>query len=332
MGGRRAVESPHFVLVIVALVGRDPENPACSSYTLMFPAGRVELTDPVRAAGSAPRIVGNLVFESPPPGAPWLAVSVNGSIEAVVRAAQRADDGRFMLLAMLPEETLLPDRFELQVFHIAGSVALPRLASSSSFGQRIIVYWDRPFEEPEPIRALVTTPLILGYMLVLVVAAWPAEIRPSQLDAFSKWSFDTLAEAGLLAGMQVFRGEAERMKKLVLFECVVVDGIDRSGELVRLHPLEPCPAEGFRWKPEIFHHMILHWTKKLRPGSNPGNLRALSDYFCHLTPDGDFLYVQIMREVEYLNYETGRKKLRSQLVGRIECATGMAWEPGVSVE
>jgi hypothetical protein len=156
-------------------------------------------------------------------------------------------------------------------------------------------------------------------MLLLVMAAWPKEIRPAELDDVSVGSYDVLTSAGISAGLAVFTGDKKTTGSILSSECIVIDGIDSEGHVSRLHPQEPCPREGYRWKPEIFDQMIFHWAKKIRPRSNPANLVAMADYFCNSSLDEDLLYVEIVRVIGAMDYETGRESTTSRLISRSAC-------------
>ena len=170
------------------------------------------------------------------------------------------------------------------------------------------------------IRDIVLLPLLVLYMASLVLAAWPKEIRPSFMDGVSTSLFSAFGSVGIRADMPVFVGSQEVQSSIIRSECIVVEGWDFRGKAIRLFPIRPCPPKGFRWKPEIYDHMISHWAWKTRQGANASsNLWALGDHFCHQAPDQRIRNVSISREFEMLDYETGREWTTSEFIGRVTC-------------
>ena len=167
-------------------------------------------------------------------------------------------------------------------------------------------------------RDLLLLPLLLGYMLCLVLATWPTEIRPSFLDGASTLVSDKLESVGIRGGLQVFGGTPEKQQLIIRSRCLVAVGTDLQGREAQLYPSEPCPQRGFRWKPVIYEHMLLHWFQRLGRGFSDSNLWAMGDHFCSLSPDR-LQHVEITYVLTMIEYETGREYSRSFPVGRRKC-------------
>lgn len=174
-------------------------------------------------------------------------------------------------------------------------------------------------KESKLIRDRFGLPLIVLYMLCLVLAAWPSEIRPSALNGASIGVFKLLESVGIRAGMAVFAGQLDKRTTIVRSRCIVVKGVDAKGTETQLYPADPCPAVGFRWKPVIYEHMIRHWVGDLRSARDLSNLWAMGDHFCNLSPGLNLLRVEITRVLTLVDYETGHERSRSNLVGRVKC-------------
>lgn len=169
------------------------------------------------------------------------------------------------------------------------------------------------------LRNLLLLPLIVVYMLILLVAALPDAIRPSVIDAPSTAAKHILASVGVRAGMLVFGGEVEKKRFAKKSQCLVVTGTDWNGEETRIHPIEPCPIQGFRWKPEIYRHMLFHWTWFIGPRHKPGNLWAMADHFCNSSPDRRFQHVTLNMVYGWVSYETGIETSSTWPMGRVKC-------------
>ena len=162
-------------------------------------------------------------------------------------------------------------------------------------------------------------PLIVLYMSCLVLAAWPPEIRPSALDGVSPRIRYVLESVGIRAGMSVFGGRPDKQTSIARAHCIVVKGTDSKGSETQLYPVEACPREGFRWKPEIYEHMIFHWVLAIGLGGDRSNLWAIGDHFCNSSPALDIVQVEITRVTTTLHYETGRESSSIEPVGRMTC-------------
>jgi hypothetical protein len=165
----------------------------------------------------------------------------------------------------------------------------------------------------------VLLPVIILYMLSLVLAAWPAEIRPDGLDRISVALRDILEVAGIRAGMSVFEGTNEKKTELVISRCIIVDGIDSDGSTTRIYPVEECPPVGFRWRPVIYEHMLLHWSWNITPRVESPDLWAMGDHFCNSSPKLDLRFVEIRQISRFLNYKTGSETRYSNLLGYMPC-------------
>jgi hypothetical protein len=59
-------------------------------------------------------------------------------------------------------------------------------------------------------------------MSSLVLAAWPAEIRPRSLDGISTSLGEALALVGISPGIPVFIGSAHPLDSIIEAECLIV--------------------------------------------------------------------------------------------------------------
>lgn len=162
-------------------------------------------------------------------------------------------------------------------------------------------------------------PLIVVYMLSLVLAAWPSEIRPEALDGISGGSRHVLETVGIRAGMPVFFGSKEKYTRIIRGRCIVVEGTDRNGRRMRLHPGKPCIPVGFRWRPVIYEHMLLSWSWSVERGIESPNLWAMGDHFCNSSLGRNLQSVDISVLILFMDYETGRETPVSNPVGHVTC-------------
>jgi hypothetical protein len=169
------------------------------------------------------------------------------------------------------------------------------------------------------IRRFVWMPLILGYMAILLLAAWQSELGPRILYRPHKVAFQLLDSIGFRPGMRVFGGSSERLTALPRGRCTFAYGIDRMGRRSQIYPSGPCPPEGLRWKPVVYEHMILHWTAWLHKGDYEANLSALGDHFCQTSKESAFAFVEIEQALALVHYETGERWTQKKILGRVEC-------------
>ena len=165
-------------------------------------------------------------------------------------------------------------------------------------------------------------------MLCLVLAAWPAEIRPAAFDGLSTAAYEALEAVSVRSGIPVFVGTPHKQPSIIRARCIEVRGVDASGAEIELYPPEPCPRSGFQWKPMVFEHMLHHWNSRITDGVGESNLWAMGDHFCQQSRVAGLQHVEISKRVHVLDYATGKKWSRSVPIGRVPCRT----RPGRKVE
>ncbi len=119
--------------------------------------------------------------------------------------------------------------------------------------------------------------------------------------------------------MAVFPGSKDELRLAIRSRCIYVTGTDSKGKQTQIHPTEPCPTRGFRWKPDVYHRMIFHWVWMIVKARDSSNLWAMGDHFCHLSPDHDFRHVTITRVRGQMAYDTGYESGSTRWIGRVEC-------------
>ena len=132
--------------------------------------------------------------------------------------------------------------------------------------------------------------LVLGYVALVWLAAWPFEDVPI-LGSASAHARKAMQAATVLPGMTVFTGSADRYK--IYANCLAVNGRDADGAWHALYR-NPCPGRGFIWRQDPIDHMMQHvtrtgWTallkarEPLKPtiADSVRRFVALGDYFCH---------------------------------------------------
>lgn len=174
------------------------------------------------------------------------------------------------------------------------------------------------------LRDAVGLPLLVAYMLCLVLAAWPAEIRPAVLDGLGTAAYDALAVVGVRAGIPVFVGTPHKQPSIIRARCIEVKGVDAAGAEIELYPPEPCPRRGFQWKPMVYEHSLHHWNSRIADGVGESNLWAMGDHFCQQSPAAELLHVEISKTVHVLDYASGREWSRNVPIGRVRCRTRSA--------
>jgi hypothetical protein len=196
------------------------------------------------------------------------------------------------------------------------------------------------------LRNYVGAPLLLGYMALLVLAAWPTEIRPSILDDLNaKLERDLFHGAGITAGQPLFHADEDTDWVRRAF-CVKVRGQhgDGNGETSELHPPdELCQVDGFRIRlPPVERalHRILVWaydasTSGRSPGSaSDHHLARIGGHFCTQPGPGG----EAQREISLIwywyheNYTNGQLRRYNALQYRFDCVTAAlsdrAWMVG----
>ena len=168
-------------------------------------------------------------------------------------------------------------------------------------------------------RNFILMPLILLYMGILLIAAWPREIRPISLHGEHEWAERVLESVGIRAGMAVFSGTPEKMPELVVGRCTLATGIDARGRRRRIYPKDPCPPEGERLTPVVYEHMIVHATAKLNDGDRTASLSVLGDHFCQQENDPNIDRVLLELEISKMDYLTGEKTTGLHRLGVVKC-------------
>jgi hypothetical protein len=90
----------------------------------------------------------------------------------------------------------------------------------------------------------VRLPLLLGYIALLVLAAWREEIRPAFLDRSSIWAERTLRRVGIFAGIAVFSPEVKHEERQLFLRqrCLEVLAESAGAPPERIYPEAECPA------------------------------------------------------------------------------------------
>jgi hypothetical protein len=103
--------------------------------------------------------------------------------------------------------------------------------------------------EGEVMRALlerrILVPLLVGYVVMLVVAAWRHEIRPAVFDRATVFARGALGHAGIVPGVAVFTADTGRTQGAKIAAiCLEVRALSESGTGRQIYPAEDasCPA------------------------------------------------------------------------------------------
>ena len=179
-------------------------------------------------------------------------------------------------------------------------------------------------------RQLVLMPILLLYMGVLVLSAWPTDVRPTFLDDAHAAVYSALESVGVRAGLPVFVGQAKPLEYLKRARCTIVTGVEANGKKSRVYPTDDCPTKGLRWKPVVYEHMIVHWTQAILAGDKQANLAVLADHFCQLPGNERFVRMELRTEFPSLHYVTGDYVTTRNDLGAAPCRRATAGSRGAS--
>jgi hypothetical protein len=127
-------------------------------------------------------------------------------------------------------------------------------------------------------RRALATALLTGYAVVLVLAAWPPEVRPHAIDLPSDVARIALRAVGIIPGLAVFE-TGYQDKVLIRSDCIRVLARDAQRRTTVLAPPDDhCVTEGVR--------LVVPWTegalRALILRSPPGVAEAaIGDWVCH---------------------------------------------------
>lgn len=186
------------------------------------------------------------------------------------------------------------------------------------------------------------------YMIALVLAGTPPELRPSLFDRPHRIAVRWLGVAGIRAGQLVFHAESDS-HWLNRAYCLHIRGTDASGEQHLLWPPGgKCFARGFRFKlPPVERtlYRIHRESSRLHYGYRKGKptpvdlarsdfaLRRVGDYMCRpLHVDVPELErIDVMWFSYRVHYETERLARLGMLQYRSHCGEGVlgdvTWKP-----
>ena len=165
------------------------------------------------------------------------------------------------------------------------------------------------------------TAILTAYAGLLVVAAWPASLRPSAFDDATRIANRFFARLRLSPGQVVFLGIAPDEWKIRAWCPSIIGQLDDGSLHVLYRPTDECFWNGVRFLPDRFYvtfQGLLNaagkaWTKVGDERRN-GIYGAISDYFCE-HPSGTLPLpktVIILEHRVFKSFATG--KVRGQLV------------------
>jgi hypothetical protein len=172
---------------------------------------------------------------------------------------------------------------------------------------------------PTTLRDRAVLVLVPAYMAALLLAGWPAQIRPAFLDPASDFFRETFARVSLRSGLSVFRGTEERQQEVAIGRCVVAMGWDAEGRRVAIYDREPCPTRGFRWKPEVYEQMLFHWLWQTESDGVGAIQLAMADHFCHRLPEQEIVGVELSLVRVFVDYDSGATRSVRSPLGRFRC-------------
>jgi hypothetical protein len=166
-------------------------------------------------------------------------------------------------------------------------------------------------------RALV--PVLLAYATLLVLSAWPAEVRPAVLDGPAHAARAVLGTVAIRGGMAVFEPAPPRIVRVQRNDCFRVLGLVEGRPPVRLHPRDgTCFTRGVRLRipPEAWMLRSLH----LRTPAPLGQA-VVGDRYCH--PDGAaaprFDEIEVLWTQPFFEIETGAEGRVHPILYRWRC-------------
>ena len=126
---------------------------------------------------------------------------------------------------------------------------------------------DRP---RRPLRVTALRAVWVAYVALLLLAAWPVNLRPAAIGSLSNAGLVLLSRFGITAGATVFRGSDDLQRWWRTHLCLEVTARESSGA-VRVARFA-CPPAGLRvvWDP--VEELLYHW---LILASNPGGDESL---------------------------------------------------------
>ena len=171
-----------------------------------------------------------------------------------------------------------------------------------------------------PARFLAFT-ILTSYAALLVLAAWPASLRPRAFDGATRVANEIFARLRLSPGQAVFLGISPDEWKIRAW-CPSIIGQLRDGSLhVLYRPTDECFWRGLRFAPDRFYvtfQGLLNaagkaWTKVGEERRN-AIYGAIADYFCNHPSGATPLpeTVTILEHRIFKSFATGQ--VRGQLV------------------
>lgn len=169
--------------------------------------------------------------------------------------------------------------------------------------------------------------VLLAYAALLVLSAWPAELRPRALDRPARVARAVLGTVAIRGGMAVFEPAPARIVRVQRNDCFRVLGLVEGRPPVRLHPDESgCFTRGLRLRipPEAWMLRSLHLRTRAPLGQ-----AVVGDRYCH--PDGDpvprFDEIEVLWTQPYFEIETGVEGRVHPILYRWRCdPPGLAFE------
>ena len=169
-------------------------------------------------------------------------------------------------------------------------------------------------------------PLLVGYVALLFLAAWPEPVRPGFADAPQLAAYRLLSLAGIRAGQPVFTIE-DALEYGTVADCHYARGIEGSGAVVDVWPEGGrCKDGGFRFRlppREIFHTRGLLQALSMReiPQVRDGILGAMARTFCWRGDDvAPFASVDVLWVRNARNYEDATLLRQLLLTFSWDCA------------
>ena len=181
----------------------------------------------------------------------------------------------------------------------------------------------------QTLRKVVLAPLLLGYMALLILAAWTDPVRPGFANGIQGISERVLLRYNIRAGIPVYHGGEKRDSKHKA-QCVVVVGHDERGRLRMLHEqLDECGDDGpfFRFVADRYDlalQLVVNFSiqsKQHAPGRSQAALATLADYFCHspLVANRGIEQVSTIVVRVRKSYSSGQVTKRSRLIHHWSC-------------
>jgi hypothetical protein len=174
---------------------------------------------------------------------------------------------------------------------------------------------------------------VLAYAALLVVAAVPAPLRPSFLDAPARLAGRALEAVAVSPGLAIFSGSVTAVHRRAT--CVRVRAERPDGAALTLYA-SGCPPTGFRWRIDPWDEMIEGLVRRTRierfardPGAKPPlswdliKLQAVGDFFCHspLAAPGERTAVALEFKNLLVLYSSGLRTEDRAISCRWRCGT-----------